>query len=52
MRGSCGLGADDWSGDMFVVGLLDEIMIVVSYYFVCLFWEDCRFLLSVSYGLN
>ena len=52
MEGSWGLGADGWSGDMFVESVLDNMMVVVSDYYACWFLDDCRLLLAVSCGLN
>ena len=52
MKGSCGLGADVNSGDVFVGGVLYYMMVVVSDYPVCRFLVYFRLLLEVSRGLN
>ena len=52
MKGPWGLGADVRYGNVFVGGVLDDVMVVVSDYSVCWFLGDCRLLSAASRGLN
>ena len=52
MKGPWGLGVYVWYGDVFVVGVLDDMVVVVSGYSVCWFLGDCRLLSAASRGLN
>ena len=51
-KGSWGLGADGWSGGVYIEDVLDDRMALVNDSSVCWFLEKCRLLLKVSRGLN
>ena len=52
IKGSRGLRADGWSGDVFIGGVLYDMMVVVNDYSLCWFLGDCHLLSAVSRGLN
>ena len=52
MEGLWGLGEDGRSRDVYIEGVLEVMMVVVSDYSVCCFWGDCCVLSTESRGFN